>query len=107
TMVPPGYITGRNLTRLGRSWATTTATAGPPNPFFLDNLNSPLSPPPPGPARRTTVLATPPPHSPQLRDSCTGGSGGSTAAGTVGHRYVSPHYLTAMLRSPQTPYLQD
>ncbi|EFJ43544.1 hypothetical protein VOLCADRAFT_96355, partial [Volvox carteri f. nagariensis] len=55
----PGLITGRNLTRLGRSWATTTAAAGGPHPCFLDNLNSHLSPPPPGPYRKAVNLATP------------------------------------------------
>lgn len=31
-------LPGRDLTRLGRAWATTTATAGLPRPPYLDNL---------------------------------------------------------------------
>jgi hypothetical protein len=37
-VVSPGGQSGRTLSRVGRSYATTTATAGLPHPAYLDNV---------------------------------------------------------------------
>lgn len=99
----PGAVTGRNLTRLGRSWATTTTAAGLNNPVFLDNLYSRLSPLLQGPPKTPVPLVmssyTPRSVQPEPRD-------GSASTNTTGDRPRSPQYLTSM-RSPQTPSMKD
>ncbi|KAG2444671.1 hypothetical protein HXX76_001415 [Chlamydomonas incerta] len=51
-------LTGKDLTRLGRAWGTTTATAGHPHPAYPENVYSHLTPPPPGPPRRNGTAAS-------------------------------------------------